>query len=247
MDFKDYFSTQAKEYSKHRPKYPPELFEYLASLVTEHNTAWDSATGSGQAALGLAPYFEKVIATDASKSQIEHSHPHDKIEYRVAPSESSRINDSSVNLATVATAIHWINTDKFYLEVKRVSKPGGIIAIWTYSESEINPEIDPIVKKYSKVIIGEHWPPENKKAWNFEELTDFPFERLSNPDFKIVLDWDLKDYLNYLYTWSATHNYIRNTGVNPLEHLYEELIKVWKDESTKRKITWHLNMKVGKV
>lgn len=200
MDFKDYFSTQAKEYSKHRPKYPPELFEYLASLVREHKTAWDSATGSGQAAQGLAQYFDKVIATDASAFQIAHSHPHKNVEYRVAVSENSGIEDSSVNLTTVATAIHWLNTEKFYREVKRVSKPGAIIAIWTYAESEIDKEIDPIIKHYSKRIIGEHWPPENKKAWNFEELTDFPFESFANPDFKIEIRWDLKEFLSYLYT-----------------------------------------------
>ena len=128
MEFKDYFSTQAKEYSKYRPKYPPELFEYLASLVKEHKTAWDSATGSGQAAIGLAPYFEKVIATDASESQIIHAHPHEKIEYRVASSEDSGIEDNSINLATVATAIHWIDTNKFYPEIRRVLKKGGVIA-----------------------------------------------------------------------------------------------------------------------
>ena len=87
MEFNDYFSTQAEEYAKYRPEYPAELFEYLASLVNEHNTAWDSATGSGQAAQGLVNYFDKVIATDASESQIMHAHPHDKIEYRIAPSE----------------------------------------------------------------------------------------------------------------------------------------------------------------
>ena len=65
LEFKDYFSQQADIYSRHRPEYPPALFEYISSVVTRHETAWDCATGNGQAALGLAPYFMRVIATDA--------------------------------------------------------------------------------------------------------------------------------------------------------------------------------------
>ncbi|MDZ7343288.1 MAG: SAM-dependent methyltransferase, partial [candidate division KSB1 bacterium] len=66
MTFKDHFSTQAVDYAKYRPHYPAAMFEYLATLPPERQTAWDCATGNGQAALGLTPHFERVIATDAS-------------------------------------------------------------------------------------------------------------------------------------------------------------------------------------
>lgn len=247
MEFKDYFSTQAEEYAKYRPKYPPELFEYLAALVNEHKTAWDSATGSGQAAQGLTGYFEKIIATDASEAQLKHAHAHKKIDYRVAVSEDSKIESDSIDLITVATAIHWINTDKFFPEVKRVAKPGAVIAIWTYADSEITNDINRIMKRYSKEIIGKHWPPENTKAWNFEEMTPFPFERIKTPDFKIENNWSLKEFLNYLYTWSATQNYIRNTGVNPLEELHDKLEKLWGGEDNHRKISWKLHIKAGRI
>jgi ubiquinone/menaquinone biosynthesis C-methylase UbiE len=247
LEFKDYFSSQSKEYSKYRPKYPPELFEYLSSLVKEHNLAWDSATGNGQAALGLVPYFEKVIATDASESQISNANPHVKIEYRVAASENCGLEDNSIDLVTVATAIHWIDTDKFYSEVRRVLKPGGVIAVWNYVESNITPEIDNIMKHFAKVTIGKHWPRDNYKVWDFEELINFPFERIKAPDFKIERSWNLQEYLNYLYTWSATQNYIRNTGINPLEELHDDLIDNWGGENIARRVTWHLQMKVGRV
>ena len=126
-------------------------------------------------------------------------------------------------------------------------KKNGVIAVWTYSDTYINDEIDPVSRAYSSDIIGEHWPEENKKAWNFEEMTDFPFERITGPAFRIEAEYDMKDYMNYLYTWSATQNYIKATGQNPLEIFYDALIKVWKDENKKRLVTWNLNMKVGRV
>ena len=54
---KDLFSKQAEDYAKYRPVYPKELFEYILQFVTEKNTAWDCATGNGQAAFALAQYF----------------------------------------------------------------------------------------------------------------------------------------------------------------------------------------------
>ncbi len=247
MDFKDYFSKQAKEYSKYRPKYPEELFSFLSSLVNEHNTAWDCATGNGQAAIGLEPFFKKIIATDASASQIEYAELHPNIEYRTVSAENSSLESDSVDLLTVATAIHWIDTDKFYPEVKRIVKTGGALAVWTYSESTINEEIDKVSRNYAHNIIGKHWPEENKKAWDFENKIHLPFEKIDTPKFEINLNWDLDKYLNYLYTWSATHNYMRNTGKNPIEIAYDDFLKAWGDKDLKRNMKKYLRLKAGRI
>lgn len=247
MYFKDYFSAQAKEYSKYRPKYPPELFEFLNSLVNDHNLAWDCATGSGQAAIGLAPYFDEIIATDASPSQIEHAEHHPKIAYKVASAENSGLGTGSVDLITVATAIHWIDTDKFYPEAKRILKSGGVIAVWVYGNSTVEPEIDKVFARFLNDIIGSYRPAEIKKAINFEELIDFPFTTIKSPNFKIKLEWNLSEYLSFLYTWSSCQNYIKETGKNPIELIFESFKKGWGDENTKRTITWELKIKAGRV
>ena len=54
---------------------------------------------------------------------------------------------SSTDLVTVAVAIHWFNFDEFYREVKRVLKPKGILAAWTYNLTEISPEIDQLINQ----------------------------------------------------------------------------------------------------
>ena len=82
--FKDHFSGHAADYANFRPNYPPELFDYLASISPGRELAWDCATGNGQAAVGLAAHFDEIIATDASAQQIENARPHLRISYRVA-------------------------------------------------------------------------------------------------------------------------------------------------------------------
>jgi ubiquinone/menaquinone biosynthesis C-methylase UbiE len=246
MEFKDYFSTQAKEYSKYRPKYPPELFEYLSGLCNEHKLAWDCATGNGQAAVGLTPWFDKVIATDASPSQIEHAESNPKVTYKVATAENSGLETGSVDLITVATAIHWVDTDKFYPEAKRILKSGGVISIWLYGENKITPEVTKVFVHFFQDTIASYWPAEIKKALNFEEI-DFPFTAVGSPNFKIRLMWSLKEYLSYLYTWSSVQNYIKANGKNPIEIVFNDFKRAWGDEDTKREIIWELKMKIGRV
>src|SRR6266702_7754990 len=107
MRFQDHFSAQAAEYARRRPGYPQALFEYLATLPETQELAWDCATGNGQAAVGLAPYFTRVIATDASDGQLRNAFLHPRVIYRQASAEDSGLESGSIDLVTVAQAVHW--------------------------------------------------------------------------------------------------------------------------------------------
>ena len=104
--FEDHFSGHSQTYAQSRPQYPDEIYTYLASIAPSHSLAWDCGTGSGQAALGLAKHFDHVYATDASAEQIAHAYPHEKVSYHAEPAEHVSLDDSSVDLVTIAVAIH---------------------------------------------------------------------------------------------------------------------------------------------
>ena len=91
MTFKDYFSENSHHYENFRPLYPPALFNYLASIASHQQCAWDCATGTGQSAIILADYFSQVIATDASANQINSATTKQGIKYYVADAENSHI------------------------------------------------------------------------------------------------------------------------------------------------------------
>src|SRR5258706_7303168 len=113
---KDNFSKVSERYAQFRPTYPKEIFDYLTSLVTNHETVWDAATGNGQVARGLAPHFKTVMATDLSEKQIRHAFIADNIQYSVEPAEHTSFADDSFDLITIGQAIHWFHFDEFYKE-----------------------------------------------------------------------------------------------------------------------------------
>ena len=111
--FKDHFSKQAAGYARFRPRYPQKLFDYLASIAASRQVAWDCGTGNGQAAVGLASVFDRVIATDASEKQIANAESHERVDYRVAPAENSGIGSATIDLIMVAQALHWFDLGPF--------------------------------------------------------------------------------------------------------------------------------------
>jgi len=244
MTFKDHFSRQAADYAKFRPRYPEELFDYLASIAPGRQLAWDCGTGNGQASVGLATVFDRVIATDASEKQISNAQPHKRVEYRVAPAENCDIASGKVDLIMVAQALHWFDLDLFYAEARRVLKPNGVLAVSAYNLLHINPAIDQIVNRYYFEVVGPFWPPERKLVEQFADLP-FPFHEIDPPEFEMTAQWNLEHLVGYLRSWSATQRFIAANKRDPLEAIADDLRAAWGDPGQMRKVVWPLILRVG--
>ncbi len=245
---KDHFSRVSHAYSESRPHYPRALFAWLAEACSARDLAWDCATGNGQAAVDLAPYFARVIATDLSAEQIARATPAAGVTYRAAPADASGLDNASVDLVTVAQALHWFDLDRFYAEVRRVAKPGGLVAVWTYGiHTTADAAIDARARHFYDATVGSYWPPERHHVEAGYATLPFPFERISTPAFAMHADWSLPQLLGYLRSWSATGRFIREQGYDPVVALETELAPLWGNPSTTRRITWPLTLLTGRV
>jgi SAM-dependent methyltransferase len=238
------FSVQATEYAKYRPVYPTGLFEFIASLCKEHDLVWDSGTGNGQAAFFLADFFEKVYATDVSLSQVENAFMHPKVDYKVEAVEVCSLPDNSTDAVTAATAAHWFDVEKYYNQVDRVLKPGGILAIWSYADCTISPEVDEMVQHYHQIVRG-YWDQRIQANFNHYTSQPFPYLLIDTPDFYMEKEYTLEAFMHYLYTWSSTQTYLKKHNRNPLDLIKADFERAWKGADI-RKAVWKLFMKVGR-
>lgn len=244
--FEDHFSKQSEQYAQYRPRYPDEIYAYLASIAPGHSLAWDCGTGNGQAAVGLAKHFDQVYATDASAEQISLAYAHDGVDYRVERAEDVSLRGSSVDLITVAVAIHWFNFDEFYREAKRVLKPDGILAAWTYNSVEISPEIDQLINQYYGEILAGYWPERIHYLEERYKTIPFPFEEIVPPSFVMKINWSLIQFGGFLDSWSATQKYKAEKGHHPLEIIWPKLLAAWGNENEPRLIRWPLHFRIGR-
>lgn len=247
MQFEDHFSRGAGDYARFRPTHPPALFEYLASVAPGRALAWDCATGNGQAAVALAGRFERVVATDASRDQIAHAVEHERVEYRVEPAEAVSLGDASADLVTVAVAIHWFDFDRFYAEVRRVVRPRGILAAWTYFLPTIEPQIDRLLRRVGTEVLAGYWPPRFRYVENEYRTLPFPLEELDAPRFELEAAWTLDQLLGFVGSWSGTSRFVDATGRQPVEEVRAELRDAWGDPRRRRAIRWPCHLRVGRI
>lgn len=242
----DHFTAVAKQYAHSRPTYPPELFAWLAQACAERELAWDVGAGNGQASAALAEHFAKVWATDLSEAQIAQAASHPRIEYRVAPADRSGLPDASVDLVTVAQALHWFDLDAFYSEVRRVLKPSGLIAVWTYGVLHVEGDaVEERVSRFYHDVVGAYWPAERRHVETAYAQLPFPFAKVPSPEFAIRLAWTLDDLLGYCRSWSATARCQSATGSDPVTALEADLAPVWGARDQRRVVTWPIAMHVG--
>jgi len=242
LGFKDHFSTRPDDYARYRPTYPDELFEYLASVVEERSVAWDCATGSGQAAVALARYFPRIIASDASESQVAAAIPHPQVTYRVAAAEQSGLADNSVDLLTVGQAFHWFDEAMFLSEAQRVLKSSGVLAIWCYEICLVTDKCDAIIDTLYRDIVGDFWPPERVTIEQGYASVRLPGEAIVAPRVEMTLNWRVEDMLGYLGTWSACKHFKAEKGSDPVALIAAPLADAWgKGE---HRVSWPLQIKV---
>ena len=246
--FKDLFSAHAADYARFRPTYPPSLFAWLAAVAPARGCAVDVATGNGQAALGLADHFDRVVALDASAAQVAEAprRPGVNVQYGVAPAEATGLDAASADLLTAAQAFHWFRHDRFFVEAQRVLRPGGVLAVWCYGLSRITPEVDQVVQHLYADVIGAYWEPERLLVESGYRDVAVPFPALAAPPFETQLDWELSTLTGYLRTWSALKAFTRAQGSDPLAVLEPELARAWGDVPS-RPARWSLSVRAFRV
>ncbi len=246
MGYKDHFSQQSSSYHRFRPRYPDGLFRYLASLTNRHEIAWDCAAGNGQAALGVAGHFHRVVATDASTAQIEHGITHPAVRYGAMTAEQPGLATASADLITVAQALHWLDLNRFYPEAKRVLKPGGVFAAWSYRLLSVSTELDAVIGDLYTRLLGPYWPPERRLVDEGYARLPFPFVPLPTGRWEVTAEWTWEELVGYLGTWSAVQRFRRQQGCDPVALVSQQLRRAW-GTAIHRDIHWPIALRVGRT
>jgi len=245
-EFKDHFSGHADSYREARPTYPSDLFAWLAQQAPDTSFAWDCGCGNGQATVDLAQHFARVLGTDPSAKQIESAEARPNIEYRVEPAEQCSLGSAAASAVVVAQALHWFDHPRFYAEVKRVLKPRGLFAAWTYSDCSTGvAAIDRAKDRLYNDLTGRYWPPERAHVDAGYRTLPFPFAEIDVPSFAMRAHWSVEQFLAYLRTWSASQRYLKANNQDPVVLVESDVRAAWGDEQ--RDVSWKFFVRAGRV
>ncbi|XP_030941036.1 uncharacterized protein LOC126703232 [Quercus robur] len=254
------FDKQADFYLDARPTYPTHWYSMLAALTPHHSLAWDVGTGNGQAAIAVAEHYEQVIGTDVSEAQLKLALPHPHVQYLHTPlsiTDDELValigGENSVDLVTVAQAVHWFDLPKFYsLVTHLLRKPGGVIAVWGYNDIVVSPIFDPIMKRFHDTTLP-YWNPNIQHIFDAYKALPFPFESVGlgcegKPQLlDMPKELTFEGFLRMLMSWSAVIT-AKDQGIDLLsESVVKEFENAWGGPKLIRSVIYKGFMLVGKV
>ncbi|KAK3829129.1 MAG: S-adenosyl-L-methionine-dependent methyltransferase [Benniella sp.] len=246
-------------YQSFRPGYNANfykiLYNYHARNQGQFNTAVDVGTGTGQVASVLAEKFNHVHGVDASETMLASAVQKPNITYHVSVGENlSKIPSSSVDVLTVAQALHWFDHPKFFSEVKRVLKPHGTFAAVGYSFVIIEdyPRASERIRDMGNEPeqLGTLWDHGRLILDNLYKSIEVPMKNVERHYYPSGSEEHpplmsetvtMKHMRNYLKTWSAYKTYCERYPDR--RDIVDETIDAIKDENNlaeeqQVRITW---------
>ena len=157
MDPVGRFSDRAGDYVRYRPDYPAAAIDHILEGLGDpaRLTAADVGAGTGIASRQLADRGAHVIALEPNDAMRAAATPHPCVTWRVGTGEATGLDPGSVDLVVCAQAFHWMRQREAIVELHRVLRPRGRLAIVWNSRSRT----DPLTRGYIEAIRavnGEH-------------------------------------------------------------------------------------------
>ena len=163
VDPRERFAGAASGYARFRPSYPAALVDWVLAEagVRPGDRVADVGCGTGILTRLLAVRGFAVVGIDPNEDMLAEARAAGgEAEYRRGEAATTRIDDASVALVTVAQAFHWFDTDRALAEFHRILIPTGHVAtIWNLrGESPFLAEYQALLRRFStEYSVLESW------------------------------------------------------------------------------------------
>ena len=129
----DNFTGRAEAYAKGRPGYPKAAIDYICSLVPYDAIFADIGAGTGIFTKMLAEQGCVVFAVEPNadmRGQLVCTlESYSNVTIVDGTGEATSLPDHSVDVITIAHALHWFNINAFRKECRRILKPNGLVVV----------------------------------------------------------------------------------------------------------------------
>lgn len=234
------YAAHAHIYSKYRPTYPIAVVEAITSYVTRLGGslghALDVACGSGQSTFYLKDTFKLITGVDISKAQLEEAKSKcqkeniDNIQFLTGSGMELPVESESVDVVTIAQALHWLDIDKFFTECKRVLKPRGCVAVYGYGNvCLINKQCNELVSNFYSNTLQGCWHDARHHIDEEYRSIHMPFSNTQRIDTSMPYETSLDAFIGYVSTWSGYQKYCedhpKNTVLEDMKATMREILE----------------------
>jgi SAM-dependent methyltransferase len=145
------FHDRAADYVKYRPGYPRAAIDAILEGLgpAARLRAADVGAGTGISARLLADRGVHVVAVEPGEVMRGSAAPHANVQWTAGTAEATGLRTAAFDLALCAQAFHWFRQPEALVELARILKPGGRVAImWNRRSMR-----DPLTLGYRQAIL----------------------------------------------------------------------------------------------
>jgi SAM-dependent methyltransferase len=122
------FLDSGENYERYRPGFPEAAVSWL--LPSAVSTVLDLGAGTGKLTRLLVGRAAEIIAVDPSDRMLRQLRAIcPTVDARIGAAEDIPAGEASVDVVTVAQAFHWFDREAACAQIRRVLRPGGVLAL----------------------------------------------------------------------------------------------------------------------
>jgi len=227
------------DYLTYRPLYPKEMINNIIRkhLSSPNDLVVDLWTGNGQVAIEFAKAGYTTIWIDPNKEMLASWHFHFLLDKRLGTAENTWLQDSSVDLITIGSSIHWFDIDAFFNEAYRILKPWGIITAFSYDAWKNIESLNSFLQDYFRenfITRFNHGTQEELKKyiyeWKYKNLPTTPlFTKVGYESHEILTEIQVHDYIELVKTTAGALGYNIQNNADLWKTMYDDLSAYLQD------------------
>lgn len=208
VDSKKFYFGKQEDYSKYRPTYPNELFEFLQKEYKISNkTIAELGAGTGKFSFIACDYCKKLYYIEPNIDMLnkgkEYCKNKNNIIFINASAENTTLSENSVDIIFAVQSFHWFNKEELKKEVKKVLKQNGLFAIvwndWVDESNEFSKEYFNYISNWNTKLTGKKYQHKNisdrKNFFKNAEYKTYTF--IHNKDYTLEMLKGLTKSLSY--------------------------------------------------
>jgi hypothetical protein len=146
----------------------------------------------------------------------------------------------------VAAAIHWFDLDRFYGEVGRVTRRGGVLAAWTYHVAHVGPPLDGVLWPFYRDVVARHFAAGARMVDARYEGITLPGKALPAPAFRVSVRWSADEVLRFVRTWSGVQSYMAAAKQDPVAQIAKAVRDVFGSDHSVQEVSWPLYLRAAR-
>jgi SAM-dependent methyltransferase len=207
------FSGAAERYARHRPGYPPELFDRFAAYagLAAGSRVLEVAPGTGQATVPMVERGWQVTAVELGEDLAAATRvaTGGAVAVHVAPFEEWPLPDEPFDAVLCARAYHWLDPAVRLPRITAALRPGGAVGlVWTHhvvgGTADFFAAAQDCYRRFDPDVAAAHQLPDERDLRPFtEELAAEPaLTDVAAEYFPVELEYTAEGYVGLLSTYS---------------------------------------------